>query len=224
MRFPNFNFESEKWSDGAALTAGGDEVGRGCFAGPVVASVVGFSSDIVIPPDIVINDSKKLTHNIRKISNNWIKENSLFWGIGECSVAKINNLGINKSTEISFRIAIKNSREMIGNNIDHLLLDAFTVPHIRGLPISRQTAIAKGDTKSISVAAASILAKVYRDELMVELSKKYPMYKWEKNKGYGTEEHRTAIIEFGTTKHHRIQFVKTFLSKINEHQKTKPFS
>ncbi len=211
MDYPNFLFERRLWKSGYKFVAGVDEVGRGCFAGPIVAGCVVFSpgSKFKIPDSILINDSKKLTPKQRETADKWIRKNALATGIGQASVSQINRLGIKKASEIAFRKAIVNCKL----SINYLLIDAFYIPYVRGLRRKNQKAIVKGDTKSISIAAASIIAKVYRDNLMRLLSKKpkYRKYKWGKNKGYGTLEHRKAIKKHGSTRYHRKQFVETWL-------------
>ena len=112
---------------------------------------------------------------------------------------------------MAFRRAIKNC----GKRIDYLLVDAFYIPYVKGLRRKNQTPIVKGDTKSVSIAAASIIAKVYRDKLMRAISEdpKYKKYRWQENKGYGTLRHRKAIMKYGITKLHRKKFVETFFKK-----------
>ena len=239
MTLPDFSFEKKLHRQGYRLIAGVDEVGRGCFAGPVVAGAVVFSSktktgpasrqpqihpqgdpgfgsprlesSLFIPKDVIINDSKKLSPERREIADKWIRKNAVSTGVGQASVSQINRLGIKGATEIAFRKAIKNCEVQI----DYLLIDAFYIPYVKGLRRRNQKAIIKGDTKSISIAAASIIAKVYRDKLMADLSekRKYKKYKWGKNKGYGTKEHQKMIRKYGTSNLHRKQFVKTWLSK-----------
>jgi len=218
MTLPDFSFEDKLHKKGFRVIAGVDEVGRGCFAGPVVAAAVAFApnSNFQIPisnqfsSNVIINDSKKLTPKKREIADKWTRKNALAWGIGSASVAQINRLGIKKATEIAFRKAIKNS----GVKINYLLIDAFFILYVKGLRRKNQKPIIKGDTKSISIAAASIIAKVYRDKLMADLGKKpkYRKYKWTKNKGYGTLEHRKAIKKYGLTRQHRKQFVETWIN------------
>jgi ribonuclease HII len=179
-------------------------------------------------PQIVINDSKKLSAKQREVADKWIRKNALSFGIGSASVSQINKLGIKKATEIAFRKAIKNCKL----KVDFLLIDAFYIPYVRGLRRKNQKPIIKGDTKSISIAAASIIAKVYRDKLMTDLCKKKyrtsyacvvtgKKYMWHKNKGYGTKEHRDLIRKYGTSDLHRKVFVNTWL-KNSKHQITKP--
>lgn len=231
MNAPSFYYEKKLWKNGLSFIAGLDEVGRGCFAGSVVAGSVVFEPGKKIPDEITINDSKKLSAKVREQLDKWIKENALTWGVGEASVAMINRSGMTKATNYAFRKAIKRATGRIDDRIEYLLIDAFYIPYTRNFPVvrkndkllenifdgnSRQMAIKKGDSKSTSIAAASIIAKVYRDKRMKRLAKKkdFKVYKWEKNKGYGTKEHREAIVKFGTTKHHRQQFVNTLLSKL----------
>ncbi len=211
MTLPDFSFEKKLHKKGYRVIAGIDEVGRGCFAGPVVAGCVVFFPDpkFGIPDSVLINDSKKLSAKRREIADKWIRKNAFAFGIGQTSVARINKMGIKKASEIAFREAIKNCRVQI----NYLLIDAFYIPYVRGLRRKNQKPITKGDTKSVSIAAASIIAKVYRDRLMLELSKKpkFRKYKWDRNKGYGTLEHGRAIKKYGLTRQHRKTFVETWL-------------
>ncbi len=214
MSLPDFAYEKKLWKKGFSAIGGIDEVGRGSFAGPVVAGCVVFSKKVgmnFLDEGVKINDSKKLTETAREKADMWIRKNALTWGIGEASVATINRIGIVKATEIAFRKAIKSANKK-GSNIDFLIIDAFYIPYVKGLKRKNQKAIIKGDTKSVSIAAASIIAKVYRDKLMVKLSRnrKYKKYGWETNKGYGTKDHRDAIKHQGITKFHRVKFVSKF--------------
>lgn len=233
---PDFSFEKRLHKQGYRLIAGVDEVGRGCFAGPVVAGAVildkrwvtrvgephgrgpvlvsrrkGRGADERQDPPPIINDSKKLSPKRREIADKWIRKNAEAYGIGVASVSQINRLGIKKATEIAFRKAIKNCEVQI----DYLLIDAFYIPYVKGLRRKNQKPIIKGDTKSLSIAAASIIAKVYRDKLMTDLSKKlkYRKYKWDRNKGYGTKEHQKTIRKHGISNLHRKKFVETWISK-----------
>jgi ribonuclease HII len=242
---PDFSFETEILNKGFKIIAGLDEVGRGSFAGPVVAAAVAFAPinnlqfTIVnkFSKKIVINDSKKLTAKQREVADIWIRKNCLACGVGSASVAQINRLGIKKATDVAFRKAISETNRLLVTDyclqktqkmnyskqstvsgkqrvIDFLLIDAFHIPRVKGLGRKHQKPIVKGDSLSISIAAASIIAKVYRDNLMVSLSKKYKYkkYEWDKNKGYGTKKHREAIVSYGVTKLHRRQFVQNILA------------
>lgn len=227
MKKPNFSYENKLWKDGFKFVAGVDEVGRGCFAGPVVAGCVCFDNTIKVPKEIYVNDSKKVSAKKRIIADIWIRENALSWGIGESSVAEINRLGMGKATKVAFRRAVSKTNQRFHKKIEYLLIDAFYIPHTKGFPIrrksarnnhelkdtkARQLAIVNGDEKSLSIAAGSIIAKVYRDNLMEKMGskKKYKKYGWALNKGYATEIHRNAIIKFGKTYYHRKKFIETF--------------
>ncbi len=225
---PNFSFEKRLWKKGFKIVVGLDEVGRGAFAGPLVVGGVAFRKSIV--PEVKINDSKKLTKLQREKSCKWIKKNSLCFSTSQISAKKIDKIGISKATYSGFRRVVKSIENTLGTRVDYLLIDAFYVPYIRGLrmPVknkrkdkktgkiqdfnSRQLAVINGDSRSFSVASASIVAKVYRDKLMIGLGNKprYKKYNWINNKGYGTREHRKAIKAFGITRFHR----KSFLGKM----------
>lgn len=236
MRSPNFSYERKLWKRGFKLVAGTDEVGRGCFAGPVVTSAVVFgpNSNFQIPifneegKKIRIDDSKKLTQKQRGVADVWIRQNIETYGIGEVSAVIINKIGMTKATQMAFRKAVINANRQSKKRIEYLLIDAFYIPYIRGIPIrkkaarknsklrdgkARQRAIVNGDEKVMSIAAASIIAKVYRDNLMKKIGsrKRYKKYDWENNKGYAAKKHQMAIIKYGTTSYHRKQFVDTFL-------------
>ena len=209
MKLPNFSFERKLWEKGYKVIAGVDEVGRGAFAGPVVAGAVVFAPNFrfrALDSKLRINDSKKLTPKQREKAEIWIKENALCWGIGEASVGQINRLGIKKASEIAFRKAISKTKP------DFLLIDAFYIPYVKGLRRRNQLAIVNGDEKSFSIAAASIIAKVYRDGLMRKLGQRYARYHWGDNKGYGTKKHQAALKRYGVTKLHRKLFVRSFVS------------
>lgn len=207
-RLPDFSFEKKYWKK--RFTVGGaDEVGKGAFAGPVVTSVVVFSgNETNLPP---INDSKKLTAKKREEYCLWIKEMAAGWGVGQGSVSEINRFGINNATNMAFRRAV----EACQIKLDYLLIDAFYIPYLSGIKKAKQQPIIKGDSLSISIAAASIVAKVHRDDLMVNYAqnKHNKYYFWHKNKGYGTKDHREAIEKYGTTRLHRTKYVETYLSK-----------
>lgn len=206
----DFKYEKKLWDKGLQIVVGMDEVGRGAFAGPVVASAVAFAPNSKLQiSKIKVDDSKKLTAKQREEANRWIMENALAWGIGIAGVGHINKKGIISATNFAFRSSLKELKMKIEKQIDYLLIDAFYVPYIAGIPRDKQNPIVKGDSLSLSISAASIIAKVYRDKLMTNLGRNtnYSYYFWEKNKGYGTKEHRDAILKYGITKHHRKKFV-----------------
>jgi ribonuclease HII len=179
-----------------AIEAGLDEVGRGCLAGPVVAAAV------ILPHDYthtLLNDSKQLSRLQRETIRLDIERDALAWAVAEVSHEVIDQINILKASFLAMHRAI----DALTLRPEHLLVDGnrFT-PY----PMIPHTCIIKGDAKFLSIAAASILAKTYRDDLMERLSLDFPAYGWAKNVGYPTPFHRAAIRELGPTKHHRMSF------------------
>lgn len=177
------------------LEAGVDEVGRGCLAGPVVAAAV------ILPPDFFhenIRDSKLIKATERKALEIEIKNHALAYSICEVAPAKIDTVNILQASLDAMESAIEN----LVLTPDFLIIDGYK---FRKHHIPHQT-IVKGDNKYLSIAAASILAKVYRDNLMEKLHLDFPDFHWNKNKGYPTEQHRKAILTHGYTIHHRLTF------------------
>lgn len=197
MIFATLQEEQSLWNQGFQHVCGIDEVGRGCFAGPVVTAAVIFSSDVSLPAGIT--DSKLLTAKKRLELSEIIKQKALAWSICEGGIDHINEVGIGKATQHCFKKTV----ESLEIEPDFILIDAF---FIQGLPKEKQKPIIHGDQLSISIAAASIIAKVYRDELMVELGAQFPGYGFEVNKGYGTKSHREAIKQIGLSPLHRKSF------------------
>jgi ribonuclease HII len=186
-------YEKDLKLQGKQLIAGVDEVGRGPLAGPVVAAAVILPNE----PILGLNDSKKLSKSKREELYHQINEKALAVGIGIMSAKEIDQYNIYQATKKAMIKAVNNLME----EPDHLLIDAMEL----SLSIT-QTSIIKGDANSVSIAAASIVAKVTRDKIMAELSHSYPQYGFEKNAGYGTKEHLKALEEFGITKEHRKSF------------------
>lgn len=187
-------FENELYNNEINFIAGIDEVGRGPLVGPVVTAAV------ILPKDFYderINDSKKLTEKKRELLYDVIMENALSVGIGISSPEVIDEINILNATKKAMIEAINN----LSIKPEHLLIDAVKLDI--DIP---QTSIIKGDAKSQSIAAASIIAKVTRDRMMVELDKKYPMYDFKHNKGYGTKKHIEALYKYGPLKEHRKSF------------------
>lgn len=183
------------------IEAGCDEAGRGCLAGPVVAAAVILPDGFDHP---LLNDSKQLSKKKREILRPILEENALSWGIGIVDHLEIDKLNIlNASFEAMHRAIAKLDLEP-----KSLLIDGNRFNPYKNIPYH---CMVKGDARFKSIAAASILAKTYRDDLMVKLHNEYPNYDWISNKGYPTVKHRTAIAEFGATKYHRKTF--TLLSK-----------
>ena len=197
MTYATTDLEKKLWDSGMNLVCGVDEVGRGCFAGPVVVGAVifpfGFSEFRGIA------DSKLLSAKKRQILAEKIKEFAVCWAIDEVSVEVINRVGIGKATQIAFFQVVKKLTQFP----QHILIDAF---YIDAFNKKMQSPVVGGDKLSVSIAAASIIAKVYRDDLMERLSQEYPQYFFDKHKGYGTEVHRKAIREHGLSPLHRTSF------------------
>lgn len=193
------SFEESAYNEGYLYVGGVDEAGRGPLAGPVVAAVVVFERNTKIR---WINDSKKLSEQKRNELYKVIIENAKDYGIGIADNEEIDKLNILNATYLAMKRAIANLKQ----RPDCLLNDAVTIP---GLAM-KQIPIIKGDAKSISIAAASILAKVTRDTMMYEFDKKYPGYGFSSNKGYGTNEHYDGIRANGITPIHRHSFLKNF--------------
>ena len=191
-------FEKE-YSDHQAI-CGIDEVGRGPFAGPVVAGAVILPKD---HPILYLNDSKKLSEKKREELYEVILKEAVATGIGMASPARIDEINILQATYEAMRMAISN----LSVQPDLLLNDAVTIPEIEIMQIP----IIKGDAKSVSIAAASILAKVTRDRLMVEYEKVFPGYDFASNKGYGTKAHIEGLKKFGPTPIHQMSFIHKYI-------------
>ncbi len=180
----------------ATIEAGCDEAGRGALAGPVVAAAV------VLPENFdnkLINDSKQISEKKRETLRIFIEEKALSWAVAFVDNNEIDKLNILNATYLAMHRAI--SRLSIVPN--YLIIDGNRFLKYKNI---KHTCIVKGDAKYVSIAAASILAKTHRDQFMRELHKQYPVYAWDKNKAYGTKQHREAIIKHGTTAYHRKSF------------------
>lgn len=182
-----YKYERELYSNNVKYIGGVDEVGRGPLVGPVVAACVvlpeGFKLD-------GLNDSKKLSEKKRDIFYKYITENALAYGIGSVSSEEIDNINIYEASKKAMLIAIENVRRKV--SLEHVLIDA--MPLDLDIP---STSIIKGDAKSISIAAASVIAKVTRDRMMYELDAIYPEYGFKSHKGYPTKKHVEAINKYG---------------------------
>jgi ribonuclease HII len=190
-----------KYSDLGAV-AGIDEAGRGPLAGPVVAAAVILPKDIFLP---FLNDSKKVTEKRRDVLFDQIKQEAIAYGIGIASNALIDEINILQATYEAMREAISK----LSKTPDILLVDAVHIPDIN----IKQVGIVKGDAKSVNIAAASILAKVTRDRLMLEYDKIYPEYGFASNKGYGTAKHIEALKAYGACDIHRRSFIGNFVGE-----------
>ncbi len=189
------SLERKKRAEGFSIIAGVDEVGRGPLAGPVVAAAVAFPPDAAIP---AVNDSKLLSAKHREELCEMVKAvPGIQFAIVEVGSEEIDRINILEASRLAMRLAVKQLKR-----IDFLLVDGLPVP---GFDIPN-LAVVKGDRLSASIAAASILAKVYRDELMDRMAGQYPGYGFEKHKGYGTEEHLAALRRLGVCPQHRRSF------------------
>lgn len=178
------------------IEAGCDEAGRGCLSGPV------FAAAVILPSNYkneLLNDSKKISEKNRYILREQIEKDAIAWAVSSLSPKEIDKYNILKSSFMAMHRAVKKLNTLP----QHLLIDG---NRFIDYPKIEHTCIIKGDAKLMSIAAASILAKTYRDDYMLKLAKKHPEYNWQQNKGYPTKAHRQAIAEFGTTKHHRMSF------------------
>lgn len=188
MLLPNYS--------GYTLEAGVDEVGRGCLAGPVVAAAV------ILPPDYqhqLLTDSKKLTKKLREQLRGEITRDAVAWAIGEASVAEIDEVNILNATYLAMHRAL----EALPQQPEYLLVDGNRFKPYSQIPYA---CIVKGDSSYLSIAAASVLAKTHRDDLMSRLAQEHPHYGWEQNAGYPTKAHRLGICSHGATVHHRQSF------------------
>ena len=199
---PDFSLEESLGLSTSAVIVGVDEVGRGPLAGPVTAAAV-FVDRQKITSDLLtkIDDSKKIAQNKRATISKQIESIAII-GIGWASSGEIDQLNILEATMLAMQRAIFSLQKQIILDPDYILIDGNKVPRL-DFP---SKAIVRGDEKSLSIAAASIVAKSKRDAFMASLSKLYPGYGWEKNAGYGTGEHLAAIEREGITVHHRRSF------------------
>ena len=198
---PDYEFEKAAVNSGFSCICGVDEAGRGPLAGPVCAAAV------ILPEGAVIeglDDSKKLTEKKREKLYDIIKETAVAYSVAYGTLEEIETVNILEATYLAMNRAIAG----LSVKPDFALIDGNRVP--RGIKIPCETVV-KGDSKSMSVAAASVLAKVTRDRLMLEYDKKYPEYNFKKHKGYGTKEHTELIKQYGPCEIHRLSFLKNIL-------------
>ena len=197
----NYKYEKELNEQGIKLIAGVDEVGRGPLIGPVVAAAV------ILPENFILKgltDSKKLSEKKREEYYEIIKKEAVAIGVGVISEKRIDEINIYEATKEAMKLAINN----LNPKPEHILIDA--MPLELDIPT---TSIIKGDLLSISISAASVIAKVERDHMLYEIDKLFPMYDLKNNKGYGTKRHIEAIKQYGITKYHRLSFKPVFDNK-----------
>jgi len=178
------------------IEAGCDEAGRGCLAGPVYAAAV------ILPKDFkceLLNDSKQLTEHQRYELRPIIEKEALAWAVGVVSAAEIDKINILKASFLAMHRAL----DQLKIRPQHIIVDGNRFIKYQDIPF---VTIIKGDGKYLSIAAASVLAKTYRDDYMNGIGKEYPQYGWIRNKGYPTHEHRLAIAQYGATPHHRMSY------------------
>lgn len=184
------------YMNSGVVEAGCDEAGRGCLAGAVYAVAV------ILPPDFrneLLNDSKQLSEKQRYALRPLIEEAALAWAVGVVTPQEIDRINILNASFLAMHRAI----EQLTVTPQHLLIDG---NRFKPYPGIAHTCVVKGDGKYEAIAAASILAKTYRDDYMNELHEKYPMYDWKSNKGYPTKAHRAAIAQYGPSPYHRLSF------------------
>ena len=203
-------YENDLKEKGYRFIAGVDEVGRGPLAGPVVTAAV------VLPDgfDVLgVDDSKKLTEKKREALYDVIMEKAVCYGIGIRDNSVIDEVNILQATKLAMQEAIENADEMLrektGESIDFVLFDAMKIDKVE----KPQMSLIKGDSRSLSIAAASIVAKVTRDRMMVGYHKVYPYYGFDSNKGYGTKAHYEGLENYGVTPIHRKSFLNSFFNK-----------
>lgn len=195
---PDFEYEKNAQKNGYKFICGVDEAGRGPLAGPVCAAAV------ILPVDCEIeglNDSKKLSEKKRELLFDVITEKAVAYCVAYGTLEEIEKYNILEATYLAMNRAI----EGLSQKTDFALIDGNRIP--KGISVPCETVV-KGDMKSCSIAAASILAKVTRDRLMIEYAQKYPQYNFQKHKGYGTKEHYEAIKQHGVCEIHRLSFLK----------------
>jgi ribonuclease HII len=178
------------------LEAGCDEAGRGCLAGPVYAGAV------ILPPDFelpLLNDSKQLTEKQRYQLRPIIEKQAIAWGVGVVTNQEIDQINILNASYLAMHRAIDQLKTLP----EHLIIDGNRFKAYKNIP---HCCIVKGDAKYLSIAAASVLAKTYRDDYMLTIDSEFPQFNWKQNKGYPTQAHRDALVEFGETHYHRKTF------------------
>lgn len=215
-----FDYEKTLWKKGY-IVIGVDEVGRGPLAGPIVAAAYAAAPHAynarqrAQSGNIRVDDSKKLTAKQREESARWLKVHTSGYAVGQVSVAEIDRIGIARANIVAMKRAILRLMHQLDKESPIFVFsDYFHIPYVRGIGKNNQQAIIKGDQKCFSIAAASIIAKVYRDSLMRKLSAQYSVYGWQDNKGYSTRLHINALKKHGATPFHRKLFIRKFVGEL----------
>ncbi|MFT4223813.1 ribonuclease HII [Dysgonomonas sp.] len=178
------------------VEAGCDEAGRGCLAGPV------FAAAVILPDDFEceeLNDSKQLSEKARYKLRPFIEEKALAWAVGIADQKEIDEINILNASFLAMQRAVASLKI----RPQHLLIDGNRFRRYEDIP---HTCVVKGDGKLLPIAAASVLAKTYRDDFMLKIAEEYPLYDWKNNKGYPTQKHRDAVCKYGATPYHRLTF------------------
>ena len=197
--FPNLSIERSFWKKGLTRLGGVDEAGRGAWAGPVSAAIVILPAETMLEKALHgVRDSKQMTPAQRERWEPLIQQSCLAWGVGFASAAEIDEIGILPAT----RLAVWRALQILNIYPDHLITDYLKLPEI----LIPQTAYIKGDRRSLSIAAASVLAKTSRDTFMRQLDGDFPHYGFAQHKGYGTRQHQDAIHQHGLCAVHRRSF------------------
>lgn len=206
MKYDMYEYENKLYEEGINYIGGTDEAGRGPLVGPVVAACVVFPKGY---KNELINDSKKLTEKKRENLYNVIIENAISVGVGIVSYDEIDKINIYEASRLAMIRAFKEANKKV--KIEYLLTDAMAIDTL-DIPVEK---IIKGDSKSITIAAASIIAKVTRDRILLDLDKKYPEYGFKNHKGYPTKKHLEALEKYGVFKGYRITYkpVKDLISR-----------
>jgi len=197
---PDLSFERKLWDQGLQFVAGVDEAGRGALAGPVAAGAVVLPSDV---PDLFnalhgVRDSKEMLPEARDAWAAVIKSVAVGWGVGFASAVEIDQMGIVPAT----CLAASRALAKLDRIIEHILVDYISLPTVS----IAQTPLIKGDARSLTIAAASVLAKTARDALLIQMDVEFPGYQFANNKGYATQAHRKSIVELGPCSQHRCSF------------------
>lgn len=190
------------------IEVGLDEAGRGPLAGPV------FAGAVLLPPgfrDERLNDSKKMNEHLRYVLREVIQREAVAWGVGVVTAGEIDQINILNASFLAMRRAFEQLQKLLpqGTEVERLLVDGNRFrPGTLAIPYE---CIVKGDAKLAPIAAASVLAKTYRDDYMIRLHEEYPLYGWERNKGYPTQTHRDAVAKYGLSPYHRVTFCRRFI-------------